>query len=129
MTQREDTSMDCPACGLAIDRGDRFCRRCGLRQTTDAAGNPWLPVPAELATPPSPRRNWSEDRTVVLVMLFAALGPLALPMLWRSRQFSLTAKIVLTLTVVAVTVFVVWVLWYAVNTMLAPLRDLPGFAK
>ena len=60
----------------------------------------------------------------MLVALFALLGPLALPMLWRSRRFTTAWKIILTVLVAAVTVLVVWLLWYALYTLLEPLRNL-----
>ena len=52
-----------------------------------------------------------ENVWVVLVMLLGVVGPLALPMLWRSRQFTLFWKIVLTVVVVAITALIVAVLY------------------
>lgn len=50
-------------------------------------------------------------RWVVLVLLFAALGPLALPLLWRSPHFSRGWKIALTAAVLVLTAVLVWLLW------------------
>lgn len=60
----------------------------------------------------------------MLAMLFVILGPLALPLLWRSRQFTRFWKIALTVIVAGVTVYVGWALYAFLNHTLEPLRDL-----
>ena len=55
-------------------------------------------------------------------MLFVALGPLALPMLWRSRKFSLAWKVILTALVAVTLVLIVVLLWYVFNQMVLPLE-------
>ena len=102
----------CPRCDGPIDSDDRFCRRCGA-----ALG-------ARVQPPGNKRSDWSESRAVVLLMLFAALGPLALPMLWRSRSFTVGAKLGLTVAVIAATALAIWLLWYAITILLQSLRDL-----
>ncbi len=58
-------------------------------------------------------------------MLFAGLGALALPLLWRSRRFSMLWKVILSVVVVAYTAAVLWLIWYLVEVMiLAPIREL-----
>ena len=62
---------------------------------------------------------------MIVLLLFAVLGPLALPMLWRSPQFPRFWKVVLTVLVAVVTVFIVWACWYVLNTtVMGPLREL-----
>ena len=51
---------------------------------------------------PSPTR-WYYRPWAVVVLLFVVLGPLALPLLWRSASFTRGWKIVLTLATVAIT--------------------------
>lgn len=80
-------------------------------------------IVAELAEPPK-RIPCAERPGMVLLMLFAVLGPLALPMLWRSRRFSRFWKVVLTLAVASLTVLVVVALWWAVARLFAALADL-----
>jgi hypothetical protein len=46
---------------------------------------------------------------MVLVMLFAVAGPLALPLLWRSRRFSSAWKTALTVLVLSLTAAVCFV--------------------
>jgi hypothetical protein len=83
------------------------------------------PVRAEVVAEPraaSPSKWW-ENPWIVALMLFVVLGPLALPMLWRSRRISLFGKIALTTVVVGITVFLVWLVWYFMYKALEPLRD------
>ena len=76
-----------------------------------------------MAAPPA---FW-ESPWVILPALFLLLGPLALPMLWRSRRFSLLWKTVLTFLVTVTTVLAIWWPVHKMNEMLAPLmRDLEG---
>jgi len=60
----------------------------------------------------------------VLPLLFVVLGPLALPLLWRSRRFTRPWKIALSVIVVAVTLYAVWQVWYTLNQLLEPLLQL-----
>jgi RsiW-degrading membrane proteinase PrsW (M82 family) len=73
---------------------------------------------------PGNRQKWMESRWAVLVSLFFLFGPLALPMLWRSRQFSPVWKIILTTLVLGATALIIGLLWYVVNKALEPLTDL-----
>ncbi len=75
------------------------------------AGPPPRPSPAAAPRRPEQRVPFWENVWVVLVMLLGVVGPLALPMLWRSRQFTLFWKIVLTVVVVAITALIVAVLY------------------
>jgi len=61
-----------------------------------------LPAPV-----PEKPLSWTENAVIVLLAL-SLFGPLALPMLWRSRRFTRGWKIGLTLAVLAVTVYACW---------------------
>jgi len=50
---------------------------------------------------PGSRTKWYYRRAWVLVLLFVVLGPIALPILWRSPSFSRPVKVVLTVLVLA----------------------------
>jgi hypothetical protein len=71
-----ELSPPCAGCDEAMDPGDRFCRRCGRKRGKDA---------------PLHQKPW-----VVLGMLFFVVGPLALPMLWRSEAFSRNQKVLIS---------------------------------
>jgi len=75
------------------------------------------------------RAGWWESPWFVLAMLFLVLGPLALPLLWRSRRFTRPWKIVLSVIVIGVTVYVVWRIWFLFNRALAPLLELEKLQK
>jgi len=110
----------CPRCLRLLDVGDRFCRQCGA----PLKGSPAAASPARPAVVPAQSRtSWAENRIVVLVVLFLVLGPLGLPMLWRSRQFSLFWKVVLTTIVLGLTLVLVGLIWYVVDKMLEPLTE------
>ncbi len=102
----------CAKCKAPIGATDNYCHRCG----TPTAG------PASLSS--RTVASWWESPWLVLTLLFLVLGPLALPLLWRSRRFIRPWKIALSVIVAGVTVFAVCLAWYALNRMLAPLLDL-----
>lgn len=122
----------CPRCGAQIDPRDDPCPHCGAL-THAAATQAAEPSPDGLITPelvserpvdrPRARRDVAESRWAVLVLLFAALGPLALHVLWRSPRFSPAWKVFLTLLVLIFTVVVVVVLWYAIDRFVEALRE------
>ncbi len=55
----------------------------------------------------APRPAWYHRPWWVLLMLFVVLGPLGLPLLWKSPSFSRWSKIALTVAVVAYTILLV----------------------
>lgn len=65
-----------------------------------------------------PERAW-----VVLLMLFVLMGPLALPMLWKSPHFARATKAVLTVLVGLIAVAAVVVLWLAVSWFAEQMRS------
>lgn len=104
----------CGQCSEMLDPRDNFCRHCGWMTKAGAAnvkiGRLSAPVPLK---PPS----WTENVVIVLLAL-SLIGPLAIPMLWRSRRFTRGWKIGLTLAVLAVTVFACWYTVKAINAAL-----------
>lgn len=72
------------------------------------------------------KSNWYASVWFVLLMLFLVLGPLGLPLLWKSPRFSSAAKIVLTAATVAYTV---WILYGAGAVVQESLQGLGGLAK
>lgn len=130
MTEEAVEKIVCRRCYTVLDSRDNFCRQCGL-PTRKLEG--WLsetgPRAPAITAPgtapaPSPLAGFVENPWVVLGMLFFVLGPLALPMLWRSRRFNRIWKLVLTILVIVVTVVGLWLAWHQLNQALAPLREL-----
>lgn len=52
--------------------------------------------------------KWYHRLWFVIVMLFA-IGPFAFPLLWKSNDFNLITKWILTIFFILITVFAVWV--------------------
>lgn len=126
----------CHGCYAVLDATDHYCRHCGTptdkmagvlenNRATVPIAKPATPVLAALASEPSAQRpRHSESPWVVLPVLFLVLGPLGLPMLWRSRQFSLLWKCVLTAVMLGVTAMLVWGIWFVLHQTLSSLHEL-----
>ncbi len=131
MSAHDARKIVCPRCGAEIDPGDAACPYCGVpthaEATRAAEQSPDGLITPELVSErpdrPPPRRDVAESRWAVLVLLFAAIGPLAFPVLWRSPKFSRGWKVFLTVLVVIFTVVVVVVLWYAIDRFVEALRE------
>lgn len=68
--------------------------------------------------------KWYLKPIVVIALLFIVLGPLALPMLYKSPKFSKRAKIVLT---IAVILFSLYLIFVSVKIGREIYRSLEGF--
>ncbi len=108
----------CPRCSTELDVTDSFCRHCGAPTAVDPD------VPA--APPPDqrvPNQSIQDNPWAMIGLLFLAMGPLALPMLWRGRAFGRRGKIVLTLLTALQTVAVVFICYYTVvELIIKPLQ-------
>jgi len=120
MTVYEVEKIVCRRCHAVLDVGDRFCRVCGA--PTEGPIDPPLPNTARSARDRPPRV--ADNPATILFLLFAVLGPLALPLLWRSRRIATPWKIILTLLVALVTAAVVGLLWYMIQMFIEPLKEL-----
>ena len=109
----------CRQCYAVLDLADHFCRHCGTAIAAE--------VDSPQTRPRAGRAGLADNRGVVLFMLFAVLGPLGLPMLWRSSQFSPTWKFLLTVLMLGATAAGVFLIWYSVQSALAPLREFGQF--
>ena len=74
----------------------------------------------------APKRRWLRF-SLRTMLLLVVLGPLGLPLVWRSRRFSIVWKIALTALVAALTLLLSWKIWHDVQQSLAPLRELRNF--
>ena len=52
------------------------------------------------------------------------LGPFAFPLLWKSPKFNLTFKILLTVVVIALTVYTVVASWHIYEALLRELKTI-----
>jgi hypothetical protein len=101
----------CRRCRAVLEATDDYCHNCGGPTANLAARKP----------------SWSESPWVILPLLFLILGPLALPLLWRSRRFTTSWKSILTVVVTGITVFVGFELWQTVQQTLVELQKLQTF--
>jgi hypothetical protein len=112
MTAPVPANSICRRCAAPLDADDNYCRRCGA------------PTPFGVRAgilPAAKQPGIWESPWLILPLLFLVLGPLAFPLLWRSRRFTLLWKCVLTVLVTAMTVFFAWYTWVAIEQTLAPL--------
>lgn len=111
----------CERCRGVLDADDNYCRRCGT-PTAHVAG---LSSDGLRSMPHGEKKSkaW-ENPWVVLSLLFFVLGPFALPLLWRSSRFSPLWKNVLTVLVLALTVFLIWALWFIIHLAIGTLPEL-----
>ena len=105
-----------------MEAEDNYCRHCGTPTARVQAA--WAVQSPASPQSPKPSGKFLDGRITVLTMLFAVLGPLALPLLWRSSRFSLVWKVVLTLLVLLLTAIVIGLFSYVVQMTLAPLKEL-----
>ena len=67
---------------------------------------------------PPPTSKWHQSVLFVLLMLFLVLGPLGLPLLWKSPKFSTLWKIVLTAGVLLFTCWLISLCYSTIQTAL-----------
>ena len=95
----------CPACGLAYDQTDNYCRRCGRNL--------------------KPGMGFFNSHTgIILVALLA--GPFALPLVWTSKRISRTAKIIYTVLLVILGYYLVLACWQIYQMTLQTAHALMG---
>jgi ribosomal protein L40E len=113
----------CPRCHAELDATDSYCRHCGASANSSAGNGKAAALCVEPVASVVRQPGWSESPWLVLPLMFLVLGPFALPLLWRSRRFNLVWKILLTAVMLAVTVYLVWCIWLAVNQALVTLDE------
>ncbi len=84
----------CWDCRLPVDHVDHYCRHCGQGQGAFVA---WYYRPLWIA-----------------VLTLTALGPFVLPLVWRTPRLDRTAKVIASVIVIGVSIYVVYVGWRVV---------------
>jgi hypothetical protein len=107
----------CGRCTAVLDADDNYCRRCGVPTSFGIA--------AGILPPARPPAIW-ESPWAILPLLFLVIGPLAFPLLWRSRQFTMFWKCSLTIVVTSITIFLFWFSWFVTQQQLTPLLKALG---
>lgn len=83
--------MTCWSCGATIDDQDNFCRRCGMGQGSH------LPY-------------YYKPFAIVLLTIFA-LGPFALPLVWKTPRWKKNGKLIASALVLLYTAWLVWTVY------------------
>lgn len=73
----------CKKCGRFLEADNAFCPHCGARQSNDDA--------------------WYYNPFLILIMAFVALGPFAIPLVWKSKKMTVTVKTAMTVIILAYT--------------------------
>ena len=93
----------CAHCGGDMGPNDAYCRHCGTKK---GKGISWY------------HHTWG-----IMILLFVVLGPLAIPLLWRSPVISRERKWVLTLACLALFSVIGWTL---IQTYLGLIEEITG---
>jgi hypothetical protein len=70
--------------------------------------------------------QWYLNPIVVLLLLFLVLGPLGLPLLYKSPSFGKTSKIILTIIIAIYTVYLLYETVLIVQVMLKWIWQMQG---
>lgn len=101
-------TVPCPRCARTVEPLDRYCRHCGARlgQEDSILYHP----------------------LTIFIIAFTVLGPLAIPMVWRSNQMTRAAKHGMTWLILAYFALVLVVGYYLLKYMLEAIARLnPAF--
>ena len=93
----------CALCGKDIGHNDAYCRHCGAKK---GQGVRWY------------HKTWG-----IIILLFLVLGPLAIPLLWRSPVIPRERKLLLTMLCLAFTSLLGWML---IQTYLGIINEITG---
>ena len=71
----------------------------------------------------SPKPKWYYGLVPVILGL-VLMGPFAFPLLWKSPNFNLAWKVILTLSVTALTVWTIWITGQTIKLVINQVRSL-----
>ena len=99
----------CPFCAEEIQEEAVKCRFCG--EFLDDSYKP------------KPKTKWYYSTSAVVIGLLC-LGPLALPLVWANPKYKVTTKIIITIVVIAVTIWLCQLMGQMYQRLTKQINDL-----
>lgn len=99
----------CPFCAEEIQEEAIKCRFCG--EFLDESVRP------------KPKTKWYYSNPVIVIGLLVA-GPFALPLVWRNPSYTVITKVIITIVVIAVTIWVCYLMGYMYERLIEEVNSL-----
>ena len=109
----------CPQCAAPLQPDDHHCAKCGADVTVDDEAT----VGADRGKDGS-LSTLLHNRWAILGLLFLVLAAFGLPLLWKSRVFSLPMKLILTIVVLLYTALIIWLIFLVLQSVVEQWRVL-----
>jgi predicted RNA-binding Zn-ribbon protein involved in translation (DUF1610 family) len=107
----------CPSCRSTVAPTAASCPKCGAVLGRSPSSR-MLPADNRAAL-----QGLLDHRGLLLLVLFGATAGLGIPLLWKSRVFSRSAKILLSIALCVYTALLFYLFWWIMNWSLASIRD------